>query len=161
MHSAVLSPDLLYRYELRRKWGLGRAVTFVMLNPSTADASTDDNTIRSCMRLTRHWGWDGIVVVNLFAFRTRSPRHLAAAPFPVGPENDRYVADAIRETPLTIVAWGIRPKSLLSRGSLDVVLASPRGLFCLGTTKDGSPRHPLYLPTATRIEPWYPNEESA
>lgn len=93
--SAVLSDDGQYRCQLERTWGFGDAVTFVMLNPSTADARKDDPTIRRCLSYARSWGYDGIRVVNLYALRSSDPKMLKTVADPVGPENDAWIARTV------------------------------------------------------------------
>src|SRR5688572_12745487 len=90
MRTAILSEDQKYRYLLGRRWqeGIG-SVTFVMLNPSTADHVVDDRTIKRCMDFARSWGHSGLEVVNLYAFRATDPDELGKQADPVGPLNDK------------------------------------------------------------------------
>lgn len=153
--SAVISPDGIYRYELRRIWGdPTRLVGWIMLNPSTADADLDDPTIRRCVGFAREWGYGGIVVRNLFALRATDPAALKVHPDPVGPENDEWLLAAGQDA-LTICAWGAHG-SLRGRGTgvRDLLTAGGAQLHHLGLTKDGSPRHPLYLPRTATPVPW-------
>ena len=145
-YGAVLSDDGNYRYRLWRTvshFTDGR-VLFVMLNPSTADASEDDPTIRRCMNFARKWGYSRIDVVNLFAWRATEPKALETVADPVGPDNDYHIIEAAMEATMIIAAWGEvggktdRSKEVMRY--LDVY-----NIRCLGTTKDGSPRHPLYV----------------
>lgn len=150
---ATLAPDRRYRYTLRRTWGGGRSVVFVMLNPSTADATVDDPTIRRCCGFARGFGFDGIHVVNLYALRATNPADLWLSDDPVGrPENDDVLGDALSQPGLAIAAWGANARA----NRVDEVLAMPGAdrLSCLGVTKNGSPRHPLYLPTAAKLTGW-------
>ena len=141
--SAIISDCGLYRYELRRIWqpkiGL---VCWVMLNPSTADANSDDPTIRRCMGYTARWGYGGIIVVNEFGLRAKDPRELYKSDDPIGPENDEYIKKASAEAVLTIVAWGNRGNYL---GRDKIVLPMLTDPHYLALTKNGSPWHPLYL----------------
>jgi hypothetical protein len=145
-----------YRYALLRRWGDGLAATFVMLNPSTADADIDDPTIRRCIGFSRAWGYAALRVVNLYALRSTDPRGLWTATDPVGPENDQWLtkyamAASTQGTPL-IAAWGANARP----DRVQHVLALPgfHRLTALGTTKAGQPRHPLYLRNAAVPEPW-------
>ncbi|MFG0274726.1 MAG: DUF1643 domain-containing protein, partial [Phycisphaerales bacterium] len=90
--SARFDASRRYRYSLRRRWGAGAPCCFVMLNPSAADESYDDPTIRRCLGFARSWGYPALEVVNLFAWRTHEPRRLLETADPVGPGND----DAVR-----------------------------------------------------------------
>jgi hypothetical protein len=162
--SATFSTDLKYRYALTRTWMPGwPRVLFVMLNPSTADAFTNDPTIRRCMAFARSWQAGGITVVNLFALRSPDPRALRASADPVGPHNDAVIRNiAATETPgLTIAAWGAY-EHLNGRDETVTGLLSARDgqVHALGTTKHGHPRHPLYLPKTAKAAPFAPPRES-
>ncbi len=148
-----------YRYALLRDWsghphelrqehgtvGYWHAgVCWVMLNPSTADHEVDDPTIRRCIQFTKRWGMSTMVVVNLYALRATNPKELRTHPDPIGPENEQWLREHMRRASCTIAAWGTKGASrqtyfedLLAEGNV-----SP---FCLGTTKGGHPRHPLYV----------------
>lgn len=141
--SALIDPTGTYRYTLTREWepSLGRAC-FIMLNPSTADATKDDPTIRRCIAFARTWGYGGLEVVNLFAYRATSPADLWPLADPVGTENDAHIADAVRRCHIVVAAWGVHGEY---RGRGAEVASRVLGLMCLGTTKGGHPRHPLYV----------------
>jgi hypothetical protein len=135
-----------YRYRLTRRWDAGTELTFVMLNPSLADATIDDPTIRRCIGFARREGASGIVVVNLYAFRATRPDVLRRAENPFGPRNREALIEAARNAgssglPL-ICAWGAH-----GVGSEAVALIRRAGtrLACLGKTASGAPRHPLYV----------------
>jgi hypothetical protein len=150
--NAVISDCGRYRYRLQRVWEPGRAFPlFVMLNPSTADAEVDDATIRSCVRLSKSWGYGGIEVVNLFAWRATDPADLMKAASPVGPLNDEYIRDALAYCDFALCAWGAH-KLAVRRGQTvaGIVRDSKEFAHCLGTTKAGAPKHPLYIKTGTR-----------
>lgn len=156
---AVISECGLYRYELERWWSDGPGVLWVMLNPSTADASVDDPTIRRCRGFTRAWGLGGFGVVNLFALRATRPTHLLDHPDPVGPLNESFIRRWLRwdRVALVIVAWGAWKVPALPDMDRDVrawAEQEQRPLWCLGTTKMGDPRHPLYVKADKAIEPW-------
>lgn len=147
--AAVISPCGLYRYRLTRHWdGSKRALPFIMLNPSTADAEIDDPTIRRCMSFARRAELGGIIVVNLFAFRATKPETLKYTADPVGPENDAYLREIAivsgRNSTPVVCAWGAvgwtRAPDLVR-----AMLREDANLVCLGQTKDGHPRHPLYV----------------
>jgi hypothetical protein len=147
--AATFSADRRYRYMLSRTWDRTLArVTFIGLNPSDADETDDDPTIRRCIGFAKQWGCGQLVMVNLFAFAHRDPDVMKAADDPVGPDND---ATLLRYTTLestsVVAAWGIHGKH---RGRADAVkaLLRDRRLVCLKKNKDGSPQHPLYLPYA-------------
>lgn len=144
---AIISPDDLYRYSLWRAWGAGKSLRFVMLNPSTADASLDDPTIRRCMGFARREGYDGLTVLNLYAYRSTDPKALLTCADAVGPDNDRHLtahlmeAAAVRQP--VVAAWGANAHP--DRVGRVLSLWPDVDWRCLGTTKQGAPRHPLYV----------------
>jgi len=151
-----------YRYRLTRSWGTGPHMVYAMLNPSTADALKDDQTIRRCCYYAAREGYAGIVVVNLYAWRATSPLDLWEAMWDrqdvVGPLNDDYTLDAFNEA-LTleapiVAAWGVNAREDRVRDVLGLLGADKRQLLCLGHTLDGHPRHPSRLPNDAPLEPW-------
>lgn len=150
--SAVLSECGTYRYVLTRavqSRGVG-TVNFVMLNPSTADASVDDPTVRRCLGYARDWGYGHLVITNLFAFRSTDPRTLIRAEDPIGPENDRHLLMEATAADLVVCGWGERG-GLHERAAVVLKLLSRVEVpHCLAMTKSGQPGHPLYLPANLR-----------
>jgi hypothetical protein len=150
---AVISPCGRYRYLLRRAWDYNKPrALFIMLNPSTADAEVDDATIRSCRRLVTCLGYGSFEVVNLFSWRATDPGELATVPDPVGPDNGNTIDAAIRRCDIVICAWGAFPLGRLSAMHMSERIRAMRPTFCLGTTKNGAPRHPLYIKSGTHLE---------
>jgi len=155
--SAEISPCGQYRWWLRRHFphhGDGRVVCFIMLNPSTADATMDDPTIRRCMGFARDWGYSTLSIRNLFAYRATDPKALAQAVDPIGhPRNDgELLAGLTAHT--VVVAWGghvyhNRDQDVLRLFALH---RPDKPLYCLGWTKQGSPRHPLYISKQHSLE---------
>jgi hypothetical protein len=144
---AVFSADEAYRYLLTRSWLPGRPVmTMIMLNPSTATATADDNTIRRCTGFAHREGCGGLEVVNLFALRATNPAHLRPHPDPVGPRNDEFIAAHCLPGRLVVAAWGVSG-SLNNRDQHVTQMLAGSGvtLRCFGTTNSGAPLHPLYL----------------
>jgi hypothetical protein len=137
-----------YRWELHRRWGPGdRTVTWVMLDPSVADESADDQTLRRITAFSRHWGFDALAVVNLFSLASTSPTLLGRHPSPVGARTNATIARLAGRSTAVVAAWGA------DRAAATGLLPSA---LCLGLTADGSPRHPLYVPSATRPVPYLP-----
>lgn len=145
---ALLSEDGVYRYRLGRSWGHGPPLLFVMLNPSTADANIDDPTIRRCIGIAKREMCVGVEVVNLFALRATDPAALSLHPNPVGRGNLGEIHSAVRDARAVVVAWGAHPMAR------SVIPVFDRPVYCLGTTKDGSPRHPLYVRADQPLIPW-------
>jgi hypothetical protein len=157
--SAEISACGLYRYRLTRVWDATlRPACFVMLNPSTADALQDDPTIRRCVGFARAWGCGGIVVVNLFAWRATDPRELWMAADAEGPDNDRHITEAVIECHPVIAAWGVGGRmGFRDQDVLRLIQSAGRPWpLCLGRTKGGHPRHPLYVPADTMPVPFEP-----
>lgn len=142
---AVISDCGRYRYTLEREWMTGEGTClFVMLNPSTADASEDDPTIRRCIGFAQRWGYQRLTVGNLFAFRATDPRKLVQVKDPGGPDNHLHLGRLAAEADRVVAAWGAFPAA--GQDYLAAVLSEvDSDLVCLGTTKNGSPRHPLYV----------------
>lgn len=145
---ALLSPDRVYRYSLWREWDPSLPqVVMVGLNPSTADETKDDPTIRRCVGFAKREGCGKLVMLNLFAFRAADPARLSDALAPdgiVGPWNDRTFDEHASDsrTKLVVAAWGAHRLAQLRARS---ALVHFNVVYCLGRTKDGSPRHPLYV----------------
>jgi hypothetical protein len=149
---AVIDESGDYRYALWRVWDPARPLlAFVMLNPSTADHRQNDPTIRRCIGFARGWGEaGGILVVNLFAYRSTDPKALRRAADPVGPENDAHLLLAADRCCRIVAAWGNGGEHLQRERAVLQLLAS-RPIFCLGTTSLGKPRHPLYVAASTSL----------
>ncbi len=144
--AATLDPSGRYRYSLERQWDASAPrLACILLNPSTADATRDDPTLRRCLGFARSWGYGALEVVNLFAYRATHPRQLRQVPDPIGPENDRYLLAARGRAQTLWVAWG-NAGSLYNRDrAVLCLLSQPGECFCLGLTRCGQPRHPLYV----------------
>lgn len=150
--SATISPCGKYRYWLSREGDPGmRRVAFVMLNPSTADADIDDATIRRCRTFARGAGF---VVVNLYAFRATDPKVMKAVSDPVGPNNYNYLINVASGDYKVIAAWGTNARRTEVTDFSIFCHGFDQPIYCLGTTKDGHPRHPLYVRSDAPIIPW-------
>jgi len=161
MNAARFSPCERYRYTLTRE-GLGGSgtVVFIGLNPSTATADVNDPTVTRCTNFARAWGAARYVMLNLFAWRDTDPRGLLKVADPIGPENDAALLAETVDAKHVVAAWGshafLRERLLSKRVDAVVALLGNLGLHleCLGTAKDGQPRHPLYLPKDSTLRPW-------
>jgi hypothetical protein len=141
-----------YRYSLWRTWeDRGNRATFVLLNPSQANEVDDDPTIRRCMGFARDRGYSSVEIVNLFAYCATQVKTLKKANDPIGFENDAYIQEASQRANLLICAWG-NWGSLWGRNLEVMGLLGEVKCGCLGMTRSGHPRHPLYLPKSTNIE---------
>jgi hypothetical protein len=146
-----------YRYMLRRTWDeLGWVLVVVMLNPSTADEDNDDPTIRRCISFAKREGYGGIVVVNLYAYRATDPEDLKRVGWLEGAQNDvllPYVLEVQRRAgERVLVAWGARAQP--ERVAKFREQAHGLELVSLGETRDGAPRHPLYVRRDAPMVAW-------
>jgi len=151
-NSAALSPCRRYRYALWRTWDASLPrVMFIGLNPSTADETTDDPTLRRTMDFARRWGYGGVGNGNLFGFRATDPKAMMAAADPVGPDNDAWLRRLADGAGLVVAAWGnhgaFRDRSRAVRDLLPA-------LHCLKLNASGEPAHPLYQRKDTLPRPW-------
>lgn len=145
-----------YRYALWRAWSADYPrIAFILLNPSTADEESNDPTIRRCIGFARVWGFGSMEVVNLFAYRATHDREMFKVGNPVGEENDRFLIRAVERCSTVVVGWGTRGTLLGRDREVISLLAGRKDVHCLGTTKGGHPRHPLYVRGDTVLEPFY------
>jgi len=153
--SADVSNDGLYRYMLHRHLSMGeRAVLFVGLNPSTADANRDDPTIRRCVGFARAWGYNRLYMGNLNAWRATDPKRLPReidGTAAVGPRNQEVLKWMAQRAEIVVACWGRHKLNQYARTLSQMILAMPNA-HCLGRNADGSPKHPLYLPTTAALE---------
>lgn len=161
--TAILSSCGRYRYRLERTvtrdaaaWTAGaeRAVAFLMLNPSIADATIDDPTIRRCVGYARAWGFGRLIVGNVYALRATNPKALRTAVDPIGPENTPHLKAIIDAAQLVVCAWGANADRARARAVVGLICAAGQQLHVLGVTKDGHPRHPLYARADLCPTPW-------
>ena len=164
---AHISDDGKYRYWLKAFWDKSLPIRiWIMLNPSTADATVNDPTFVNCVKFSRLWGDGGIVILNLFAFRSPYPKILIKSHVDgvdiIGPANGiawkTWLTDDATHRDV-IAAWGIVPKKVISRTFNALSPVEERDLYCLGITQGGSPKHPLArgkhrVPSDTRPILW-------
>src|SRR5262249_29397933 len=148
---ASFSSCRTWRYWLSRSWRpLGllpeRQLVVIGLNPSTADETVDDPTIRRLIGYAKDWGYDGILMLNAFAFRATDPKELrTTVADPVGADNDDVIRTNCRSAKV-LCAWGKHARYLdREKRVLELLHDVGADTFCLGTNLDGTPKHPLYL----------------
>lgn len=142
--SAVFSGDRTHRFELWRRWGPGGFCMFIGLNPSTADETVDDPTVRRCVGYAQSWGYDALCMTNLFSIRATDPKVMKGCPAPNLVQNDETLIGLARRAGIVIAAWGANDGHLRR----DVVVSQMLDhipVYCLALTKTGYPKHPLYL----------------
>jgi len=123
---------------------------FIGLNPSTADENVNDRTITRLIKFAYYWGYGGMYMLNIFAFRSTDPKGLTSYPDPVGPDNDKYIHETCKKpyTRKVVAAWGNHGK-LFNRAK--IVRDNIPNLYCFRVTKQGEPEHPLYLKKDTQL----------
>lgn len=152
---ALYSDCERYRYALTRVWAPGETALFVMLNPSTATEVQNDPTVERCERRSRALGFGGFRVTNIFAWRDTDPRNMRAADDPVGPQNDTAILDGAAWANRIICAWGTNGAHLGRGPQVEAFLrATTLPLHHLGLTKEGHPKHPLYIAYTQQPEAW-------
>jgi hypothetical protein len=150
---AVFSDDRVHRYLLTRTWDEHKpAITYIGLNPSTADEVTLDPTLRRCVSFAHAFGCGSFHMTNLFAFRATEPDDMRAAEDPVGPENDDYILSAAGTSHLVVACWGVHGAYReRDREVYELLKRAHYRIRCFGLTKDGHPKHPLYLHRDTKL----------
>lgn len=162
MSGAILSDCETWRYTLWRDIAdEGLVAALCGVNPSTADAIEDDQTIKKDIGFGERLGWRRIVKVNKFAFRAKDVTKLKTAFDPCGPENDAHIRRVLAEVDLFVACWGPLsklPKPLRNRWRAIVRMAGEAGkpIYCFGTAQDGQPRHTLMLAYETPLILWSP-----
>lgn len=166
----IFSPDRFYRYTLWRDWAddcleleeregnnSAKYVQFIGLNPSTADETKDDPTIRRCMAFAKSWGFGAMCMTNLFAYRATDPKKMKSCRLAVGQKNRTYLMQVALEAGLIVAAWGTH--GIHEYQDINVrrwIADTGRELHCLGKSKDGHPKHPLYLKADLKPIPFQP-----
>lgn len=156
LQGAEISKCNLYRFKLWRKWDDNLPnVLFLMLNPSTAGASTDDATIRRCIGYAQRWNYGGLFVGNLSPFRATDPKELKGRVLPaeITQRNIQAIIEmAAQRTQIIVCAWGNHATSELKKGLYEVWQKVDKPYFCLGKTGFGEPKHPVRLPYSISTE---------
>lgn len=147
-NDAFVSDCEMYRYTLLRRWNENYpAVCFIMLNPSTADASKDDRTITRCVSYARRWGFGALRVCNLSPQRTKNPKQLLPVSDGIIDNNRGWISNSVRCSDATIFAWGgyiSNSKQLLEQA--EECKLRHKGAMAINVNRDGTPVHPLYQP---------------
>lgn len=148
----VFSSDRVYRYALWREWigGEGYAM-FIGLNPSTADETIDDPTVRRCIGYAKAWGYGALCMTNIFAYRATDPKDMLAVAYPIGAENDATLLSIADGAGIRVAAWGVHGTHLRRDVAVKSIMPA---MHVLKVTKDGHPGHPLYLPKALEPIEW-------
>jgi hypothetical protein len=148
-NTAKLSECRSYRYALWRTWDSSKPlVMFVGLNPSTADETSDDPTLTRCINYAKSWGYGGVCMANLFAFRATEPTDMKASDDPIGTENNQWLQKLAKDAALVVAAWGNDGSYLKRSEQVKELLPN---LYCLKLNKSGEPAHPLYQ--AAKLKP--------
>ena len=149
--SATISKDEKYRYDLWRIWDKQKPYLMIIgLNPSTADETKDDNTIRRCKRFAFDWGFGGLCMTNLFAIRATKPKEMMKHPYPVGDANDSYLIRNARSAGMVLAAWSNDGTYMARDWEVKKMIEKITQMKCLKKTKSGNPWHPLYVKADTK-----------
>jgi len=140
-----------YRYRWEQHWGDGPLCLFVMLNPSTADEDKTDPTVRRCIAFAKREGCGGLIVCNLYAFRSTDPAGLLAVDDPRGPDNEQHIREAAKAASLRVAAWGSNHLGGAWPHRVKAILAEAGPVHLLRRTAGGDPGHPLYIPGAAPL----------
>lgn len=165
LRGAEFSLDRRYRYRLWDKWERERYVCFLMLNPSTADETKLDPTLRRCRGFAKSWGFGGFVVVNLFAVVSADPKILLTHEDAVGDvermttigrtvNNSAVIIEECKNADIVVAGWGAFPEARKRAKDVMEMLDSWGRIHCFGVTKEGHPKHPLYLCRDLRPTPF-------
>lgn len=158
--AAVISDCGRYRYRLDRAvQETGPVYAYFGVNPSTADASVDDNTVKRWRGFTLGFGGSRFIVANVFSYRATDVKELARCDSPSGPDHQRYLEQVIAEADILVPCWGAAskvPKALRPAFAemLDVLVSSGKPVKHFGLSVDGHPLHPLMLAKSTLLTPW-------
>lgn len=153
--SARFSPDRIYRYELQRTWDADLpSINWLMANPSTADETVLDPTLKRCLAFSRSWGYGSMIITNVFAYRSTDPKKLHTVADPVGPDNDAAIVEVAERCQLIVAGWGEIGGKFPARIRKVQELLRDMDLCCLSMTGSGQPGHPLYLSSASKPIMW-------
>jgi hypothetical protein len=151
-NQAEFSNCRTYRYALWRTWDESKGkVLFIGLNPSTADEVKDDHTIKRCMSYAKQWGYGGLIMANLFAYRTPYPQELKQSQDPIGPDNDAWLKRLHQQADIVVAMWGNAGSFSHRAQAIAQVLPT---LLCLQITTQGQPHHTRGLPNGLKPIPY-------
>lgn len=151
---ASFSRDRKYRYALWRIWDDQLPmINIIGLNPSTADETVNDPTMRRCASFAKEWGYGGFYMTNLFGFRTPYPDQLLKAKDPIGPYNDKWIRKIYKKVDKVVLGWGAKG-DVLSRDEVIFKIVKDKA-YCIDITKHGFPKHPLYIKAGTKLKKYY------
>lgn len=148
-----------HRYTLFRYWGKPtRYCAFIGMNPSGADEAALDRTVNRCCEFARRWGFPALYMLNAFGLRATNPKELYACPDPVGPDNDRWIAEVAAGAERVVVAWGTPGSHLGRAGQVEAILRKAcrkDRVLCFGRNQNGTPVHPLYQSYLKPLVPYF------
>ncbi|MEQ4693687.1 MULTISPECIES: DUF1643 domain-containing protein [Providencia] len=149
--SAYISKDELYRYDLWRIWDNTKpSIMFIGLNPSYADHEINDNTITRCINFSRMWGYGGLCMCNLFAYRATKPTEMFKALDPIGSDNDAILLSHAEKVDKIVASWGNHGRFKGRSAEIKSLLSNK--LYYLELNKTGEPKHPLYIHSETKLK---------
>ena len=145
LRSAKFSNDKKHRYKLSRHWDLNKPqILYIMLNPSIGNESIDDPTIRRLLSFTKKFDYGGFFVGNLFTYITPNPKTLDTS-IGLTNKNLNVLTNLVSKADEVVYAWG---DSIEEPNELKKLISNP---MCFGKNLNGTPKHPLYLPSNSKI----------
>lgn len=132
-------------------------VQFIGLNPSTADEVVNDNTVSKCIAWTKQWGYGAMCMTNAFAFRATDPADMLSQADPIGDGNDTWLNAIAIDASIIVPCWG-NDGAHMNRSETMLQYLPAEKLRCFGVTKQGHPRHPLYMANRAELLPWPTNK---
>jgi hypothetical protein len=155
---AEFSQDRKYRYTLWRQWEeVENWVAFIGLNPSIADETEDDPTVRRCINFAKKWGYSGMFMLNIFAYRATDPKEMKAAEDPIGIANNRYINITIYDSDRVVLCWGNHGSHIHRNAAVAELVSYHSNVVHFGLTKSREPKHPLYLSNNAQLYIWGDN----
>lgn len=145
-NGAIIDKTRKYRYLLWRTWDDTKSyASFILLNPSKANKNKSDLTVDKCLAFAQKWELGGIEIVNLFAYRSPKKEILKTISDPIGPENDRYILESVKNASLVVAGWGNDGLYLNRDQEVMNLVKDHCILYCLLKNKSGCPTHPRDL----------------
>ena len=146
LRNARFSNDKKHRYRLSRHWDLNKPeILYIMLNPSIGNESIDDPTIKRLLSFTRKFDYGGFFVGNLYTYITPNPKTLDTS-IGLTNKNLNILSNLVSKVDKVVYAWG---NSIEEPNEFKKFISGP---MCFGKNLNGTPSHPLYLPSSSELE---------
>ena len=159
MNQCVFSEDRLHRYVLRHTWmdifdNEEKAISWIALNPSTADENQLDPTLTRIKNFSKDNGFNTFYMLNLFGYRATNPKDMLNFKEPIGKDNDYWIKKIVDKTKIVVCAWGVLG-NYLNRAECVLNMIKDYDLRYLQLSKDNIPKHPLYLKSSCKLNKFF------